>query len=174
MASHPPKLCCTVGVKHQGEATGEFKNIGDSIATTRSSQRLIRAVDTYFAYPPDRSTDNAANGYFTVMPDLFRGDPIPLNRSGGFDINAWRAKHTTDHVDPIVEATIKEVKKYGAKRIGTVGYCFGAKFVVRFLKTGVTDAGYVAHPSWVAEEELKAIQGPFSIAAAGKYRMDRR
>jgi hypothetical protein len=30
MASHPPKLCCTVGVKHQGEATGEFKNIGDS------------------------------------------------------------------------------------------------------------------------------------------------
>jgi len=176
MASHPPKLCCTVGVKHQGEATGEFKNIGD--------------IDTYFAYPPDKSTDNAvlvltdvlghrflnaqliadqfaANGYFTVMPDLFQGDPIPLNRGGGFDMNAWRAKHTPEHVDPVVDAVIKALKsEYGVKRIGTVGYCFGAKYVVRFLKNGVTDAGYVAHPSWVTSEELKAIEGPFSIAAA--------
>ena len=83
------------------------------------------------------------------MPDLFQGDPIPMNRGGGFDINAWRAKHTPDQVDPVVKAVISELKdKYGVRRIGTVGYCFGAKFVVRFLKTGVTDAGYVAHPSW--------------------------
>jgi dienelactone hydrolase len=103
------------------------------------------------------------------MPDLFQGDPIPLNRGGDFDMNAWRTKHTTDHVDPVVDAVIKELKdKYGVKRIGTVGYCFGAKYVARFLKTGVTDAGYVAHPSWVTTEELKAIEGPFSIAAAGR------
>jgi dienelactone hydrolase len=103
------------------------------------------------------------------MPDLFRGDPIPLNRGAGFDVDAWRARHTTDHTDPIVEAVIKELKsKYGVKRIGTVGYCFGAKYVARFLKAGVTDAGYFAHPSWVTEDELKAIQGPLSIAAAGE------
>jgi dienelactone hydrolase len=60
----------------------------------------------------------------------------------------------------------------GFKKIGSVGYCFGAKYVTRFMgpsssqgKGGI-DVGYVAHPSFVNEEELQAIQGPYSIAAA--------
>lgn len=103
------------------------------------------------------------------MPDLFNGDPLQLNRPTDFDFPAWRAKHSTEVVDPIVEATIKELKeKHGVKRIGTVGYCFGAKSVVRFLKKGVTDVGYVAHPSFVSVDEIKGIEGPLAIAAAGK------
>lgn len=82
----------------------------------------------------------------------------------------WRDNHLPETVDPVVEAAVKELKEnHGIKKIGTVGYCFGAKFVVRFLKKGVTDAGYVAHPSWVLESELKAIEGPLSIAAAGGF-----
>ena len=30
MASNPPGRCCTLGVKHEGEAKGEIKNIGKS------------------------------------------------------------------------------------------------------------------------------------------------
>lgn len=62
--------------------------------------------------------------------------------------------------------------KYGVKKIGAVGYCFGGKYVARYLgKTGKdngasVDVGYTAHPSFVAPEELKAITGPLSIAAA--------
>jgi len=176
MTSHPPRHCCTIGVKHEGEATGEYKNIEN--------------IDTYFAYAPDKQTEYAiivltdvignrfinaqlvadqfaANGYFVVMPDIFHGDPLKLNRGPDFDMDKWRANHTTDRIDPIVETVIKELKeKYGVKRIGTVGYCFGAKSVVRFLKKGVTDAGYVAHPSWVTADEVKGIEGPLSIAAA--------
>jgi len=101
------------------------------------------------------------------MPDLFAGDPIPLNRSPDFDMEKWRANKTFEVIDPIVEKILKTIKEeYGAKRIGTVGYCFGAKYVVRFLKKGVTEAGFVAHPSWVTTDELKGIQGPLSIAAA--------
>jgi hypothetical protein len=29
MASHPPAECCTIGVKHEGEAQGEMKKIGE-------------------------------------------------------------------------------------------------------------------------------------------------
>lgn len=53
-----------------------------------------------------------------------------------------------------------------AQKIGAVGYCFGAKYVVRFLKPGKIDVGYCAHPSFVDDEELQAIQGPFAISAA--------
>jgi dienelactone hydrolase len=150
-------------------------------------------VDTYIAYPESKSTENAilfltdvlgvkfvnlqlmadqfaANGYFVYMPDMFHGDPLPLNRPDTFDFEAWRKDKGPEQVDPVVQAAIKDLKEnYGTKRIGTVGYCFGAKYVVRTLKKGVTDAGYVAHPSFVTEEELKGIEGPFSIAAAGKF-----
>jgi dienelactone hydrolase len=73
-------------------------------------------------------------------------------------------------VDPIVEATIKELRgpAYGVKRLGGVGYCFGAKYVCRFLKQGKLDAGFTAHPSFVEADELRGIEGPLSIAAAGK------
>lgn len=43
----------------------------------------------------------------------------------------------------------------------------GAKYVVRSLtSSGGIDVGYLAHPSFVTEDELKAINGPLSIAAA--------
>lgn len=137
----------------------------------------------------------AANGYLTLLIDVFNGDALPLNRSGPFDFNAWLTKgsdgnnpHTKEAVDPIVEDAIKALKEeYGVKKLGAVGYCFGAKvdpltlfeimpaacgaltrgmqYVVRHYKDGIK-VGYAAHPSFVDEDELAAIQGPFSIAAA--------
>lgn len=57
----------------------------------------------------------------------------------------------------------------GCKRIGGAGYCFGGKYVCRFLKEGKLDAGYTAHPSFVDAEEVEGVTGPLSIAAAGMY-----
>lgn len=34
MTSYTPAQCCIVGVKHEGEAKGEFKQIGDGISYT--------------------------------------------------------------------------------------------------------------------------------------------
>jgi dienelactone hydrolase len=73
-------------------------------------------------------------------------------------------------VDPIVESVIKHLRgELGVKRLGGVGYCFGGKYVCRWLKEGSLDVGYTAHPSFVDAEELQAIKGPLSIAAAGKF-----
>jgi len=103
------------------------------------------------------------------MPDMFKGDPVKLDRPADFNIMDWLKNHLPDKTDPIVEAALKEMKeKYGCKKIGAVGYCFGAKYVARFLKKGKIDVGYSAHPSFVEEDELLGIEGPFSIAAAGE------
>ncbi|KAI9039711.1 uncharacterized protein KD926_009181 [Aspergillus affinis] len=82
MTSNALSLCCTVGSLHEGEARGENRDIGP--------------ISTYFAYPSDRSTENAililtdvighrlinarliadqfaAHDYLVVMPDLFAG-----------------------------------------------------------------------------------------------------
>jgi len=184
MASNPGGRCCTIGVKHEGQAKGSVKTIGE--------------ISTYFAYPEDKQTANAililpdvighefinaqliadqfaANGYFVVMPDLFEGDAIPLNRPEGFDIMRWLKSggvggkgHGKDRVDPIVAAVIAEMRdNLGVKKIGSVGYCFGAKYVARFLAEGKgIDVGAMAHPSFVEADEIKAMVGPLSIAAA--------
>ncbi|WPH00443.1 Hypothetical protein R9X50_00327200 [Acrodontium crateriforme] len=184
MASHPPARCCTIGVKHEGTAKGE--------------EIKIAGIPAYVSKPESGQTDNAilvlpdvighqfinaqliadqfaANGYYVVMPDLFQGDPVLLNRPEGFNLMDWLNKggpegkgHGPDQVDPIVEAVIKEMKSsLGVKKIGSVGYCFGARYVARFSAEGKgIDVGAMAHPSFVQPEELKAMKAPLSIAAA--------
>ncbi|KGQ12464.1 Protein AIM2 [Beauveria bassiana D1-5] len=103
--------------------------------------------------------------------------------------------HTKETIDPIVVKAIQALREMGVKHIGAVGYCFGAKvrllatpspppslrgsskksamltateswqYVVRHYKDGI-EVGYAAHPSFVDEDELAAITGPFAISAA--------
>ncbi|EEA22081.1 hypothetical protein TMatcc_008493 [Talaromyces marneffei ATCC 18224] len=178
MTSHAPSSCCYKGVKHEGQPVGSLSTVKD--------------FEVYTSYPENKSTNYAvliltdvighkfnnaqliadqfaANGYFVFMPDLFHGDPVPLNRGPDFVLAKWLEGHGAERVDPIVEASITELReKYKVKKIAAVGYCFGAKYVVRHLhpKQNKIDVGYVAHPSFVEADELKAIGGPFSISAA--------
>ncbi|KAI1502091.1 Alpha/Beta hydrolase protein [Biscogniauxia marginata] len=178
MTSHAPSQCCTTGSLHEGTATGSIRNIGQ--------------ISTYVAYPADKSTKRAVllltdvighkfinaqliadefarNGYFVVIPDLFAGDAVPLNPSQGFNFMNWIQNHLPGQIDPIVEAVLTEMRgQLGCERIAGVGYCFGGKYVCRFLKQGKLDVGFAAHPSMVDADELKEIQGPLSIAAAVK------
>ncbi|TIA35295.1 hypothetical protein D6C78_06237 [Aureobasidium pullulans] len=166
MASNLPDRCCIVGVRHDGSSKGEMRN--------------IRSISTYFSYPEDRQTKNAililtdffghefinvqliadqfaANGYFVVMPDLYEGDAVSLDRPEDFDIMAWGQKG----------AKVKMRSNLGVERIGSVGYCFGAKYVARFLAKGKgVDVGAMAHPSFVDADEIRAIERPLTIAAA--------
>jgi len=176
MTSKNLSHCCTTGSIHEGKTKGEIKNIGN--------------ISTYFAYPPNKSTTDAliiltdiighklinvqlladqfaANGYFVVIPDLFNGDSVPINRPEGFNVMDWVKNHTPVATDPIITTVIKELREtFGVKRLGGIGYCFGGKYVCRFLKPGQLDVGFMAHPGMVDAEELAGIQGPLSIAAA--------
>ncbi|KAJ0108188.1 hypothetical protein J7T55_000153 [Diaporthe amygdali] len=179
MASNQPGQCCTVGVKHEGEPTGKIIKVGQ--------------YDTYVAEPKGKKHDGAAllyipdifgiwqnsklmadqfaaNGYHTIIVDVFNGDVFP--NPPPQDVMKWiqeggdgKNPHTKEAVDPIVEVGLKYLKDQGFTKIGAVGYCFGAKYVVRHYKDGIK-VGYVAHPSFVDEDELAAITGPLSISAA--------
>ncbi|KAJ5928785.1 hypothetical protein N7466_007741 [Penicillium verhagenii] len=147
-------------------------------------------VEAYITYPPDKSTTNgillitdamghkfinsqliadqfAAKGYFVVMPDMFGGDAVPVDRPMGFKIMNWVTKHSPAETDPIISAVIKEMRDtMGCERIGGVGYGFGGKYVCRYLRPGLLDVGFIAHPSMLEGDELSGIDAPLSIAAA--------
>jgi dienelactone hydrolase len=111
----------------------------------------------------------AAAGYYVIMPDIFNGDPWVLPPPEGATIQGWLENHMPKQTMPIVDAVLNGIKtELKPEKIGAVGYCFGAKYVTRLLAGGV-DAGFNAHPSLVTIEELAAIKGPMSIAAAGEF-----
>ena len=72
-----------------------------------------------------------ANGYFTVIPDLFNGDALSLNRPRSFDLMAWiengtngNNPHSSAAVDSVVEKSLNYLQERGCNKIGAVGYCF--------------------------------------------------
>ncbi|KAJ6024085.1 hypothetical protein N7540_004882 [Penicillium herquei] len=184
MTSNLMESCCYQGFNHHAEPRGSIS--------------IVEDIEVYTIYPQDRSTEYglliltdiighrftnaqviadqfADHGYFVMMPDLFYGDAVPLNKPGEFDMAKWRngdyhpqgKNHLPETVDPIVERCVSEMlTKYRCKKIGAVGYCFGGKYVVRHLVPGRVDVGFTAHPSHIDESELKDIQGPLAIAAA--------
>lgn len=73
-------------------------------------------------------------------------------------------------MDAIYDSVFKHLRgELGVKKVGGVGYCFGGKYVCRWLKEGGLDAGYTAHPSFVDADEVRGVKGPLSITAAGMY-----
>jgi dienelactone hydrolase len=108
------------------------------------------------------------------MPDIFDNDPVPVptltNPTPPINRD-WATKHNTSRVDDIVGKTISGMKQeLGAKKIGSVGFCFGAKYTIRFLAEGKgIDVAFVAHPTALEDSETNSIGGPISIASAGEY-----
>ncbi|KAI0159311.1 dienelactone hydrolase [Pestalotiopsis sp. NC0098] len=186
MASHPPGDCCGQGFKHEGEPEGQFVKVAskwDGYLATPSHGTEHK--DVSILYIPDilglynnaklLADQFAVRGYRTLVVDVLNGDPAPLNfhSEPGFHLPTWVSEgtggknpHTKEAIDPIVSAALTWLREeLGAKKIGAVGYCFGAKYVVRHLVSDI-DAGFIAHPSFVDEDELAAITKPLSIAAA--------
>ena len=149
----------------------------------------------YISYPPGRNTSSkallhitdifgvpllqnklladslAANDYLVVMPDLFAGDAISVEeQEAGLNLTEWRALHPTSEIDRIVNTTIEYMRsELEVEKIGGLGFCFGGKYVPRFLTgSGGMDLGFIAHPSSLTEAEIMAIRRPLSLAAGSK------
>lgn len=150
----------------------------------------------YISYPPGRNTSSkallyvtdifgvpllqnklladslAANDYLVVMPDLFNGDAISVEeQEAGLNLTEWRALHPTSEIDRIINTTIGYMKsQLQVEKIGGLGFCFGGKYVPRFLTTnGGIDLGFIAHPSSLTEQEIGGITKGISIAAGSKF-----
>jgi dienelactone hydrolase len=113
----------------------------------------------------------ASNDYLVIMPDLFAGDAIPLGSlEAGLNLTGWLTKHGPEEIDRIIGETMEYMRgELGVQRIGGLGYCFGGKYVPRWM-TGESkvNLGFIAHPSSLTEEEIEGVEGGLSIAAGSK------
>lgn len=149
-ALHNIKAAWTNEPIYRGSPTGTDFKIGKYDAYLATPASLWAAPERTFKeaailYLPDvisiwqnsklMADQFAAKGYLCLIIDLFNGDALSLNHLGNTDFMAWLTKgssgdnpHTKEAVDPIVETAIKYLKEEkGIKKLGAVGYCFGAK-----------------------------------------------
>ncbi|KAH5734214.1 hypothetical protein HBI17_202910 [Parastagonospora nodorum] len=178
MASLPLAKCCISGVLHTGTPVGSIKTIGKTQAylsypkDSSTHHAILLLTDVYgYTFPNTRliADQFAARGYFTIIPDLFQGREVSFPAPDDFNLQTYihNVMPRVETVDPIIRSVIEDMRnEMGVQKLGGVGYCFGGKYVCRWLKEGGLDAGFVAHPSFVDGEELKGVKGPMSIAAA--------
>ncbi|KAF8654647.1 hypothetical protein AX16_003500, partial [Volvariella volvacea WC 439] len=160
-----PSLCkdCFRGVRHEGEAEGKWENINgvDCYVATPSedydkSKVLVFLPDVFGPQLINAqllADDFARNGYKTVVPDYFGGDPVPAHTLGVdsppemFDFWGWLAKHGVEVTTPYVEKLVAGLKAAGYTSFAATGYCFGARFVFDLAYQGLLKAVVVSHPS---------------------------
>lgn len=82
------------------------------------------AANGYCEYPKASEAQTLLTIIVVVIPDIFEGDPVPLNKPGEFDMEKWRAgdynpkgtAHSPPNVDPIVDSCLTAMRdKFGCK-----------------------------------------------------------
>ncbi|KAF1994658.1 alpha/beta-hydrolase [Amniculicola lignicola CBS 123094] len=174
--------CPGLTVSHEGTPAGTFKNISGiqiyhthpprSAKPGKINTAILYVTDIFGAADLQNKllADSIARAnYAVIMPDLFSGNPVPANALSDptFNFPAWLARHPVSESDNAIATTIAYMRnELGVQKIGAAGYCWGGKYVPRFLAAGQgIDVGFIAHPSNLATDEIMGIKGPISIAA---------
>lgn len=171
MASKPPGQCCTQTVFHDGPVNGKDEKVYgfDAYVVGDSDSRFIVIATDIYGYKYNNvrlvADQFAKAGYKVYVPDILNDDPVVP----GTDLPQWLGVHSLEVTEPIYAGFLTKLREDVGKSafIGSVGYCFGAKYVIRQLTDdGLIDVGVIAHPSFVSIEEVAAIKKPLLISGA--------
>ncbi|KAG2033014.1 dienelactone hydrolase [Suillus americanus] len=172
-----PGSCCSSGVKHTGTPVGRIEDLG-GIQTYISDPPASAATQKVILYLSDiwgsLFINNqliqdyfASCGYLVLGPDYFFGDAVP-NHPPERDLETWLANALKPAVDAF-PAWLEAVKaKYGTEKTKycTVGYCFGAPFVMDLCSDGSVVAGALVHPTSLDESHFEKLEGPILLSCA--------
>lgn len=171
MASNPPGKCCAETNFHDGSAQGKLETVYglDTYVVGNSDSRFIVIATDIFGHEYNNvrliADQWAKVGYKVYVPDILKGDAF----NPGDDLGKWIQSHTPEVTTPIYGGFVSKLREEVGKSafIGSIGYCFGAKYVVQeSAANGNLDAAAIAHPSFVSIEEVAEIKKPIIISAA--------
>jgi len=114
----------------------------------------VRKIADYFA----------SLGFLAVVPDLTEGQPFNPDTD---TFQSWLPKHPAEKQGPTLLKIADYVStKYGIHSFGIMGFCWGCKAVTAAAADAKINAGVLAHPSFVTEEEVLAVKNAICILGA--------
>ncbi|TCD62747.1 hypothetical protein EIP91_006445 [Steccherinum ochraceum] len=155
-------LCelCISGVRHEGTAEGRWEQIGgvDCYVATPTANYdqdkiLIFLTDIFgprLINAQLLADDFARNGLRTVMPDMFDSDAAPeilLTNPASFELDKFFNNHPPARAKSLVDRVVAALKADGNVRLGTTGYCYGARIGMELALEGTSSVTVFAHPS---------------------------
>ncbi|KAJ7634473.1 dienelactone hydrolase endo-1,3,1,4-beta-D-glucanase [Roridomyces roridus] len=151
---------CFKGVTHEGTPEGKMEIIGGIecyIATPTvdyPKDNVVLFLTDVFGLALENNRlladDFARNGFKTIVPDLFNGDPVPKNAfepGTTFDREKWAPNHGPAQTRPRIDGVMMALKAEGVTAFASTGYCFGARYVVDLAFDGLIKASALSHPS---------------------------
>ncbi|KAF8987854.1 dienelactone hydrolase [Cyathus striatus] len=159
---------CIKGVTHEGTPKGKWETIG-GISCYVTTPSVDYPKDKVVLYISDLfgaqfinaqllADDFAQNGFKTIIPDYFDGDPVPadaLNPGSDFDLMGWLKNHGVEKSRGPLEVVVSELKSQGIT-IGATGYCYGGRFVFDFAFKNDISVAVCSHPSFLkAPDDLE-------------------
>lgn len=86
----------------------------------------------------------------------FRKPPWWVGEESAEQFEAWKGRHEPPATDPVLARVVEYIyKQYGRDvKIAGAGYCFGGRYVIRLMGSGVIDVGVINHPSFFTMEEV--------------------
>ncbi|EIW79010.1 alpha beta-hydrolase [Coniophora puteana RWD-64-598 SS2] len=148
-----------VGVRHEGIPEGEIETINgvETYISTPSTKypehKALLFLTNVFGIPLKENKlladDFARNGFKTVVPDLFNGDPVSAeaNDKGEFDLQTWFHIHNRAQTRQPVDKVISGLKEQGITSFAAIGFCFGGRTAFDLAFDKAVKAVVVNHPS---------------------------
>ncbi|KAK6913867.1 Dienelactone hydrolase [Dillenia turbinata] len=162
---NPPSLSSSCG-------NGKVEEIGGLkcyvVGSPDSKLAVLLVSDIYGYEAPNlrKLADKiSAVGFCVVVPDFLHGDPYDPENAAR-PLPEWLKDHGTDKATEDAKPVIEALKGKGVSAIGAVGFCWGAKVVVKLSKGPYLQAAVLAHPSFVAVEDIKEVKAHTSILGA--------
>ncbi|KAJ7734586.1 dienelactone hydrolase endo-1,3,1,4-beta-D-glucanase [Mycena maculata] len=148
------------GVTHEGTPKGRTEKIGGIecyIATPSveyPKDKVIIFLTDVFGLGLKNSLlladDFSRNGFRTIVPDMFNGDPYPVNAlepgAPPFDREKWWPHHGQAQTRPLIDSVIAALKLEGVTGFAATGYCYGARYVFDLAFDGIIQASAISHP----------------------------
>ena len=113
----------------------------------------------------------AAAGFWVAFPDVFRGEPWPMEKFPPPDreeLMGWIGGYSFEgKVKPDVAEAVKVLREKAGggeegMKMGIVGFCWGGKISTLSSEEGF-GASAAAHPSFLKEEDAKVVNCPILL-----------
>eukprot|EP01120_Amphizonella_sp_Union-15-10_P002510 TRINITY_DN1277_c0_g2_i1.p1 TRINITY_DN1277_c0_g2~~TRINITY_DN1277_c0_g2_i1.p1 ORF type:complete len:265 (+),score=54.82 TRINITY_DN1277_c0_g2_i1:69-797(+) len=171
------EACCTVPpVKsdYVGKGTLEtFEDLQIYSAGPKDSKTVYISFYDIFGNLPNvqQFADKLAEatGDRVVMPDFFKGKPWPQDKFPPADIKdliSWigEAGNWEKVIKPYLPGLFEKLKKEGAIRIASYGFCWGGKIAVQLASSDFpVSAIAIIHPSFCQPEDANNINCPVIV-----------